>query len=261
MPDTKEKQIEALKALLDVYSTATAAAREHRQPMMPLNAEEFLCITTRYLSGGPDPWQDRDPLCRQIAWRQKVEAAQRALEASGFAPPRRWLSVKTHPRYEPVEGSMRPQIIKWLERIDDAPLARTCREIKAAIIRLEERQTASVATPGDTADFEINRTAGNGGTAQDHAGGTEAINSNTDLAPSRMKAKSAHDWAMQTISGADKMTIAELHQAIMDHPQGPTDCIPDKPETFGKYLRDAGVKRYDSKGVPHSRNIHRSREL
>lgn len=84
----------------------------------------------------------------------------------------------------------------------------------------------------------------------------------TSLPLCRIKAKAAYDWAMQSIAGAGTMTVAELHGAMMKHPRGPTDCIPDKAETFGKYLRDAGVKRYDKTGKPRlSRNVRRRGEI
>ncbi len=82
-----------------------------------------------------------------------------------------------------------------------------------------------------------------------------------DLPPSRLKAKAAYDWAMQEIDGAEGMTIAELHDAIMNHPQGPIECIPDNAATFGVYLREAGVKQYGKGGRQISRSVRRSEEF
>lgn len=67
------------------------------------------------------------------------------------------------------------------------------------------------------------------------------------LAPSRMKAQAVHEWAMSEIPNAESMTIAELFDAIQHHPSNASDALPDNAEAFGKYLREAGVKRYKSR--------------
>jgi hypothetical protein len=64
------------------------------------------------------------------------------------------------------------------------------------------------------------------------------------LAPSRTKAKAAYDWAMSAIPGAEDMTIQELFNAIDSHPDDVRTEIGPNPEAFGKYLRDAGVRKY-----------------
>lgn len=61
--------------------------------------------------------------------------------------------------------------------------------------------------------------------------------------PSRVKAKSAHDYAMKRIPNAQHMTIGELHAAILSDPEV-ADMVPARADVFGTYLRDAGVKRY-----------------
>ena len=67
------------------------------------------------------------------------------------------------------------------------------------------------------------------------------------LAPSRVLAAATYDWAMSAITGAEVMTIAELFEAIDSHPYGVDLQIGPNAETFARYLRDAGVKRYFGK--------------
>ena len=81
------------------------------------------------------------------------------------------------------------------------------------------------------------------------------------LAPSRMKAKAAYEWAMSKIPGAENMTITELWAAIDSHPSAASDCIGPNPTTFGKYLRDAGVKRYDTRGNRTGGSVRRRDEI
>jgi hypothetical protein len=101
---------------------------------------------------------------------------------------------------------------------------------------------------------------GDGGDAK--VAPAEQPDPDTGLPPSRTKARAAYDWAMQNIRRAEKMTIPELLEAIMTHPQGPTDCIPDNADTFGRYLRETGVKRYDKTGRRRAgRSIRRADEL
>jgi hypothetical protein len=81
------------------------------------------------------------------------------------------------------------------------------------------------------------------------------------LAPSRIKAKAAYEWAMSAIPGADDMTIAELFEAIDLHPSSASECIGPNPATFGKYLRDAGIKRYDTRGNRTGGSVRRHDEI
>lgn len=87
--------------------------------------------------------------------------------------------------------------------------------------------------------------------------------SDSELSASRVKAKAAHDWAMSEIPGAEDLTITDLFDAIMNHPSNACDALPPNAETFGKYLREAGVKRYGADGKPtrKPRSVRRSREL
>lgn len=64
--------------------------------------------------------------------------------------------------------------------------------------------------------------------------------------PSRIKAKAAHDYAMERIPNAPHMTIAELHAAILADPEV-ADLVPARADAFGTFLREAGVKRYKLK--------------
>jgi len=97
------------------------------------------------------------------------------------------------------------------------------------------------------------------------------------LPPSRTKALAAYEYALSVIPGADKMTISELFDALRERldveitkGSGPEaeklaefrNSLPDNATTFGKYLRDAGVKRYNTKGdrLP-TRSIRRRSEI
>jgi hypothetical protein len=82
---------------------------------------------------------------------------------------------------------------------------------------------------------------------------------NQKLSPSRINAKAVYDYAMNTIAGADKMTVGELFAAIKNRLDAETgkahgkqaellgkfrDSLPNNVATFRKYLNDAGVTRY-----------------
>jgi len=73
----------------------------------------------------------------------------------------------------------------------------------------------------------------------------------TKLPPSRVAARAVYDWALSAIAGADDMTVAQLWDSIQAHPDmtpAYLDKLPDTPATFARYLREAGVKRYDGAG-------------
>ncbi len=97
-----------------------------------------------------------------------------------------------------------------------------------------------------------------------------------DLPPSRVKARAVYEWALNYIPTADKMPIRDLLPAIYEkldvaitrQPPGAAeaeklqelrDSLPDIPETFGKYLRDAGIRRYNAKGERIQRISHFNR--
>lgn len=84
------------------------------------------------------------------------------------------------------------------------------------------------------------------------------------LPPSRMRAKAAYDYALTVITGAGKMTVAELFDSLRDRLDAEIcktsgqraeqlrevrDYLPGNAETFGRYLREAGVKNYDKADV------------
>lgn len=82
------------------------------------------------------------------------------------------------------------------------------------------------------------------------------------LAPSRIKARAIYDWALSEIPGAQDMSISELFNAIEIHPKVPSDALAPNAETFGKYLRDAGVKRYSMrKGKSQGKSIQDADKL
>ena len=81
------------------------------------------------------------------------------------------------------------------------------------------------------------------------------------LAPSRIKAKAAYDWALSEIVGAEDMTIAELFEAIDCHPSNASQALPPNAEAWGKYLRDAGVKRYNTDQKQTGGSVHDADEI
>lgn len=81
------------------------------------------------------------------------------------------------------------------------------------------------------------------------------------LAPSRVKAKAAYEWAMSNIPGAEDMTIAELYGAVECHPSKASDMLPPNAEAFGRYLRDAGVRRYNKLGKSAGKSVQHEDEL
>jgi hypothetical protein len=99
----------------------------------------------------------------------------------------------------------------------------------------------------------------------------------TGLPPSRMKARAVYEYALANIPGAAKMTRAELYDAIRTRFEAEAAkahgrhaeevaklraCLPPNAETFGKYLRDAGIKVYDNGGNrKSSRSICRHSEI
>jgi hypothetical protein len=81
------------------------------------------------------------------------------------------------------------------------------------------------------------------------------------------KARAVYEFAMSEIPEAANMTRSDLHAAVIEHCElkiassnapdhSPSDFqrllewIPDNPETFARYLRMAGVRRYGPDGLP-----------
>ena len=82
------------------------------------------------------------------------------------------------------------------------------------------------------------------------------------LSPSRVKAKSLYDWAMSEINGAEDMTIDELYKAIESHPSDGCKALPPNAATFGRYLRDTGVRKYSGrKGRAKGKSVQSADDL
>jgi hypothetical protein len=94
-----------------------------------------------------------------------------------------------------------------------------------------------------------------------------------ELPPSRWKALAVYEWGLAEIPGADNMTLRELFSRILEEfdsrisrafpgagerekLQELHDSLPSKAETFGRYLRDCGVKRYNARGERVRRARH-----
>ncbi|QDV60932.1 hypothetical protein [Crateriforma conspicua] len=78
--------------------------------------------------------------------------------------------------------------------------------------------------------------------------------------PSRVKARSAYEYAMERIPDACQMTIAELHAAIIKDGEAAA-MVPDRPDTFGKYLRDCGIKVYKTDAKAAGGSVVRRSDL
>lgn len=93
------------------------------------------------------------------------------------------------------------------------------------------------------------------------------------LPPSRIRAAAVYDWAIERIEGAKTMPLRDLLPAIINTldsriattPSGTPEeeklqelrnSLPDNAETFGKYLRDAGIRRYNRRGERAKRVSH-----
>tara|TARA_R110002072_G_scaffold26058_11_gene86736 strand:- start:12673 stop:13521 length:849 start_codon:yes stop_codon:yes gene_type:complete len=78
--------------------------------------------------------------------------------------------------------------------------------------------------------------------------------------PSRKKAAQAYEIAMQTITDAENLTIQQLHQRISEDVRL-CDMIPSSPDTFGTYLREAGIKRYSTHAKSATGSVVNARDL
>lgn len=148
-----------------------------------------------------------------------------------------------------------------------------------SVIRNDDSQKASASTSGE---LSMKQAEGNGRTGEhvDERGevtGIDPPNSDTTddatpqddtlprkarkLSPSRTKAKAVYDWAMSAIPHAEDMKVAELFEAIENHPSNASEALPSNAEAFGKYLREAGVKRYLKQGDKKGGSVRRSDEV
>lgn len=111
----------------------------------------------------------------------------------------------------------------------------------------------------------------------DDGGNSDAL-SPANESPSRTKARAVYEWAISTIPGAKQMTNADLLEASRsklemlaaesdgkesDKFEELLKSLPSNAETFGKYLRDAGIKRYGKGGRPpmSGGSVRRSSQL
>jgi hypothetical protein len=93
------------------------------------------------------------------------------------------------------------------------------------------------------------------------------------LSPSRIRARAVYEWAVEAIEGVDKLPLRDVYDRILEkldahiastHPgageleklAGFRDSLPPNAETFGRYLREAGVRRYNTKGERISKISH-----
>ncbi|MBN2559399.1 MAG: hypothetical protein JXQ75_00515 [Phycisphaerae bacterium] len=124
------------------------------------------------------------------------------------------------------------------------------------------KQSDEATTPQGSTPQELTEAAADSG----------AVDS-SDLPPSRLKAVAVCEWAIETISEADSIPIRDLYQKILkkldatiaaappgageaERLQELRDSLPTNSETFGKYLRDAGIKRYNTQGERTRRISH-----
>lgn len=131
--------------------------------------------------------------------------------------------------------------------------------------------------PGESSPPADPRTAGEqSGQAAEAAADAGAVD-RSNLPPSRLKAAAVYEWAIETIEGADKIPLRDLFPQILNKldstiaakPPGAgeveklqqlRDSLPPNSEAFGKYLRDAGIKRYNTQGERIRRMSHFKRQ-
>ncbi|MCH8851341.1 MAG: hypothetical protein IID41_01665 [Planctomycetes bacterium] len=100
-----------------------------------------------------------------------------------------------------------------------------------------------------------------------------------ELPPSWVRARAAYDLAMETLEGAASLPLRELLPKIRDHLrstkdvarsedqkaklQAMLDSLPSNPETFARYLRQTGIKKYSTTGerINRQSNIKRSDQI
>jgi len=190
--------------------------------------------------------------------------------------------LRTHRRKVSFRAMQRAQRGDLTER---ARLEQDERRWQALLCTLEynrELRTAAATAPAqDLAATDAGKVKGerpkvtaaeantttDAGQAEDHE----------DLSPSRLMAAALYEWAMECIPGAERMTRTELYNAIKTRLEIEESKaygreaerlaelykkMPPNAETFGKYLRDAGIKVYDSRGNRHpTRSIRRRNQI
>ncbi|MBL8854884.1 MAG: hypothetical protein JNK57_13040 [Planctomycetaceae bacterium] len=78
--------------------------------------------------------------------------------------------------------------------------------------------------------------------------------------PSRVKAKSAYDYAMERIPNANVMTVAELFNAITEDGEA-KEMLPPTAESFTKYLNDCGIRLKKSGSKTAGSSVVRQSDL
>jgi hypothetical protein len=78
--------------------------------------------------------------------------------------------------------------------------------------------------------------------------------------PSRVKARAAYEYAMERIPGAREMTLSELFDAIHVHGEA-SEMIPNRPDTFRRYLNDCGIRLKKSGPRATGRSVARLSDI
>lgn len=81
------------------------------------------------------------------------------------------------------------------------------------------------------------------------------------LKPCQLKAMNLHNWAMENVEGAEKMTYAQLFDTLFDDPRCGGEGLPSSSGTFGRYCRAAGIQRNTPRAARGlTRSIRRASE-
>ncbi len=155
------------------------------------------------------------------------------------------------------------------------------RETLRALARLVRSEGARLGGCGSVAnapkrsgpEYDLSQISRHDG---DDAGLDPGTSADESLSPSRVRARAVYEWAIEVIDGADRMPIAVLLPRIFERldaeleraPDGSAEfekftelrsSLPDNTETFGRYIREAGIKRYNRKGERVRRQARRPR--
>ncbi len=130
-------------------------------------------------------------------------------------------------------------------------------ELRTALLHL--KHVASLEADGNEFPASESRMPAPKAEATEHARNA----SNEGRMTSTLEAvRGVYDWAMSQIPGADAMTIPKLFVAIQQHPEMQSEFLerlPDNADTFGAYLRRAGIRRYNTSGNRARRSSRRPR--
>ena len=200
------------------------------------------------------------PRARAEQFKDEDERAREIAIAKSAQPP--------YPDYGAFDGMILVHLCKRWPNIDLA-------DVRAALAELE-RKGKAYRTRGRiwTTEGEILRAVvtpkdgdgehGDGG----HPGResvAEALPERKELPACVSRARAVYEWGLSVIPVSDDMTVQEIHAAILEKldctiaetPSGAgeleklqelRDSLPDNGDTFGRYLRKAGIKRYNTRG-------------